>query len=40
MKNGFNSTEENEVRDDQVAKFSAAGNEKGWFDLAKKLRIP
>ncbi len=40
FKKWFDSSDEDEVRDDQVAKFSAAGNEKGWFDLSEKLGIP
>ncbi len=40
FKKWFDSSDGDEVRDDEVAKFSAAGNEKGWFNLSQKLGIP
>ena len=36
----FASSTEDDVRDDQVANFSARENEAGWFKLAERLGIP
>jgi hypothetical protein len=36
----FAASTEDDVRDDQVANFSARENEAGWFKLAERLGIP
>ena len=40
FKKWFDSSDEDEVRDEQVADYSAAGNEAGWCKLAERLEIP
>ena len=40
FKKWFDSSEEDYVGDDQVARFSATENEAGWFDLSRRLGIP
>ncbi len=40
FKKWLDSSNEDEVRNDQVANYSAAENEAGWFKLSERLGIP